>query len=68
MIKNYRLTKRLTQEALSELSGVSRSSIAHFEAGSQNLSLQAFAAICVALKMSPEEIGRMVKLQHLQRK
>lgn len=67
-IKQHRLNKHLTQEMLSQLSGVSRSSIAHFEAGTQNLSLQAFAAVCHALKLSPEEIGRVVKLAHLQRK
>jgi len=66
MIHTHRKNKGLTQDALSKLSGVSRSSIASYESGHQNLSLQAFAAVCYALRMSPEEIGRVVLMQHLK--
>jgi transcriptional regulator with XRE-family HTH domain len=67
MIKQHRQAKGFTQETLSKLSGVSRSSIASYESEHQNLSLQAFAAVCYSLKMSPEEIGRVVLMTHLKR-
>lgn len=67
-IKQRRMEKGFTQETLSKLSGVARSSIANFENGKRTLSFPAFAALCHALKMSPEEIGRVVYLAHLQRK
>jgi transcriptional regulator with XRE-family HTH domain len=67
-IQQYRTRKGMTQRCLADASGVSRSSIANFETGKRTLSLPAFAAVCIALDMSPEEIGRVVQLSHLQRK
>lgn len=53
-IKGRRLQKNLSAKELSQLSGVSSASIARFETGKGNLSLQNLLSILKALEMANE--------------
>lgn len=57
-IKRRRKEKRLTQEQLSEITGIGRTAIAKYELGSIELSISHFKIICDALGCSPVEFWR----------
>jgi len=49
LIKEARNKKKCTQKQLADSIGLSRTSLSNIEAGRQRISLETFAAICVAL-------------------
>jgi transcriptional regulator with XRE-family HTH domain len=53
-VKARRVTKELSQEALAKLSGVSHASIARFETGKGNISLENLLLILKALEIADE--------------
>jgi transcriptional regulator with XRE-family HTH domain len=53
-VKARRVTKEISQEALAKLSGVSHASIARFETGKGNISLENLLLILKALEMADE--------------
>lgn len=57
-IKRRRKEKRITQERLSEITGIGRTAIAKYELGTIELGLSHFAIICDALGCSPVEFWR----------
>lgn len=75
-IKEYRLAEKKSQQTLADLSGISCSTISHFEQGySTNISLKSFMAILRAmglidelekilpeLPMSPEIVKKIEKM------
>ncbi len=57
-IKRRRKEKRLTQEQLSELTGIGRTAIAKYERGNIELGISHFSIICSALGCDPVEFFR----------
>ncbi|MBV7276057.1 helix-turn-helix transcriptional regulator [Clostridiaceae bacterium UIB06] len=55
-IKKHRLNKKLTQEQLAELIGLSSVYISHIEVGSTKPSLETVLKICNALEITPDAI------------
>jgi transcriptional regulator with XRE-family HTH domain len=55
-IKNLRLSKSLTQEALAEMSSISPQHVSHVENGSTKLSLPCLVNICNALGVTTDKI------------
>jgi transcriptional regulator with XRE-family HTH domain len=53
-VKSRRVAKEISQEALAKLSGVSHASIARFETGKGNISLENLLLILKALEMADE--------------
>ncbi len=53
-VKARRVVKEITQEALAKLSGVSHASIARFETGKGNISLENLLLILKALEIADE--------------
>jgi len=48
-IKEIRLKKKITQEQLSELSGLDRTFVSHIEGGKRNVSIETLDALCKGL-------------------
>ena len=55
-IKNIRLAKGLTQEALAEMSGISPQHVSHIENSGTKLSLPCLVSICNALDITADKI------------
>ena len=53
-MQTRRKEMKMTQDKLSEITGLSVSIISSAERGSRHLSIEAFAAVCEALKASPD--------------
>ena len=53
-MQTRRKEMKMTQDKLSEITGLSVSMISSAERGSRHLSIEAFAAVCEALKASPD--------------
>lgn len=53
-VKSRRVVKEISQDALAKLSGVSHASIARFETGKGNISLENLLLILKALEMADE--------------
>lgn len=60
-VKGRRLQKNISQDELSELSGVSKASITRFETGKGNISLLNLLSIMKALEMA-EELKAIFKM------
>lgn len=59
-VKEYRLAEKKSQQTLAQLSGVSCSTISHFEQGySTNISLKSFMAILRAMGLI-DELGKIL--------
>jgi len=59
-IKRRRKEKKLTQEQLSELTGIGRTAIAKYELGTIELGISHFSIICDALGCTPAEFWRVL--------
>lgn len=57
-LKRRRKEKKLTQERLSEITGIGRTAIAKYELGTIELSISHFSIICDALGCEPVEFFR----------
>ena len=55
-VRRERSGQRLSQERLAELSGMTRAYISQIELGAASVSLEAFIAIAIALKMTPSDL------------
>lgn len=55
-VKNERMKQNLTQEALSELTGISRQTISYIEIGQKGLSIESLLSVCNALGISTDKI------------
>lgn len=55
-IKKFRLEKRISQQDLGLLTGLSRGSISMIETGRQNLPLTKFCNIAQIFKINPKEL------------
>lgn len=55
-LKKLRLEKKLTQEKLTELSGLDRVYISEIECGKKNISLEKIYALSIALETSLSEL------------
>ena len=54
-IKKYRLEKKLTQEALSEMCGISTDYLSEIERGKKTPSLKTFVLIAQKLNIKPQK-------------
>lgn len=57
-IKRRRKLKKITQEKLSEITGIGRTAIAKYELGTIELGISHFSIICDALGCTPTEFWR----------
>lgn len=66
-IREIRLSKKLTQAALAEMSGVEPSNISHIERAATKLSLPTLVSIANALEVSPDELvyDNLKKSEHV---
>lgn len=55
-LKNQRKMKKITQEQLSEKTGIGRTAIAKYETGTITISMEAFVTICNAIGINYADV------------
>lgn len=58
LLRELRTKRNMTQDELAELIGVQRTSVSNIEKAKQNLSLELFCRICLALDENPNVVLR----------
>ena len=61
MLKEYRITKKITQEKLEDITNLDRKTIFRIENNLNMPLIDTFGKIAVALEMTNEEIGKEVR-------
>lgn len=64
VIREFRLSKKLSQEKVAELSGLDRTYISLIERGKRQPTIQTIFKIANALEVSPSEIIKTIQEKH----
>lgn len=63
-IRTHRRARQMTQGELAKLAGVSASFLGHIERGTRVASIETLEQLCVALRVTPNELLGMEHMQH----